>query len=97
MTLEGDTLIQIQNGGMPFVPPSSNIYQQKISGRHTNISQNIIMNYLPGYSHWTRILSWPHQKKTINNSQEHSEFIFAKDDNNLPLKNQNHMSNSLPT
>ena len=36
--LEVDTLPQLQNVGMPFVPPSANTYQQKRSGHHKNIS-----------------------------------------------------------
>ena len=49
------------------------------------------------YSHRIHILNSLHQKITIKNYQEHSKFILLKMKLLLPLKHQNHMSNSLPT
>ena len=76
MNLEGETLLQIKNGGMPFFMTSENLYQQTKSGHHTNHSEQNITTYITLYSQQTHILNFPQQKKTIIHSQEHSEFIL---------------------
>ena len=88
---------KFKNDGVPLVLPYPNIYQQTISVHYTNLSQMIIINNLRFYSKYTHIPILLHQKKTIQNYQQHSEFILTKMTLSLPLNHQNRMSNSLPT
>ena len=92
MTLEGDTLLQIQKWWVPSFLDSSNTFQQRRSVRNTNILHNTIMNYLPILSHRTPILKSLKQNKHINHYPEHSEFILLKMKLLSALKHQNHMS-----
>ena len=60
---------KFKNFRMAFATPSENIYQHKIPGCNTNLSQTMIINCLNFSSHQTNILSSTYQKKTINNYQ----------------------------
>ena len=81
--------------GVPFVPYYENPHQQTRSGWSTNLSQQHNLIYLPLSYHRTPIVSQPQQKKTIKKAQDHSDFILPNMILFLPLKHQNHMSNSL--
>ena len=96
MTLEFDTLINIQKW-WDFI---CSAYIQYISTKNiwttSNLSQTMIINYLTFSYNWTHILSSPYQKRNIKHYQEHSEFILPNMTLSLPLKHQNNMPNSLP-
>ena len=58
-----DTLsFLFKNVGIPFFPPSANLYQEKISGGNINFSQTMVINYLPLSSHQTHITISPQNK-----------------------------------
>ena len=97
MTLKGDTLLQIQECGMPCFLTFANIYQQTSAVNHTNHSDQNITTSLNFSSHQTHILNFQHQKKTIKQYQYHSEFILSKITPSTHQKHQNFMSKSSHT
>ena len=97
ITLEGNTLLQIQNGGMPLFITSANLYQQTIADVHKNLSENRITTSILFSFHQTHILNLPQQNKTMKHSQEHSEFILLKIKKSSNQKHQHFMPNSLHT
>ena len=88
---------KFKNGGISYFLSSDNIYKQKISYQHKNLSENNITTYILFSSNQPHIQNFPHQRKTMKHSQEHSAFILL---NITPFPHQNHqncMSKSLHT
>ena len=77
-TLKTSLSFVFKNGGMKFVPSSTNPYKQTIFGCHKNISKHKTMVYTHFSSHHTPIQIQPHQRKTIKHSQEYFEFTFTR-------------------
>ena len=72
------SLFKFKNDGMPLFIPSSNIYQQTRSIRHTNHSEQNITTSLNLSPQQTHILNFPHKNKNIKHYQEHSKLILLK-------------------
>ena len=95
MTLEGDTLVHIQNCRMTYFLPYANTFQQTRSGRHANISHQIIMKYFSLTFYRKPILNLLKKNQIMKHSLDHSDFILLKMKIFLHPKHQNHMSSSL--
>ena len=91
--LKATNFFRLKNGVMPSLLPSANIFQQKRTAWNTNISNQKITIYIFLSSHQTPILNSLQQNKTMDHSQEHSEFILWKIELFPTLNHQNHMSN----
>ena len=71
MTLEGDTLIQIQKWWDDIISAFfQNVYQQTRSRNHKNHSEHNITTSLPLFSHQTHILNFSQKNKAVDHYQD---------------------------
>ena len=71
-TYQAIPFFKFKNGGMSFILPSSNIFQQSRYDHHTRNSKWKIKTSLNFSSNQALILNIPQQRKTLKHSQEKS-------------------------